>query len=209
MISNPSTMPMSHKPHRFPWWLAPLLTNPVRRLLDNPETLLGDLVQPGHVVLELGPANGFYSVPIARALGESGKLIAVDIEPHLLKMLAKRLKQRGLADCLVPRLTQNVELELADLTGTADRIVAANVIHELPKPRETLFALAATLKDGGQFLLVEPPGHVSRERFETELRWLQEAGLRAFAPELTARTRRMCARLQKSTVPVFHPNGDK
>jgi len=186
-----------------------LLTNPVRRLLDNPETLLEGFVQPGHVVLELGPANGFYSVPIARALGESGKLVAIDIEPRLLNMLAKRLKQRGLAHCLVQRLSENVELELADLAGTVDRIVAANVVHELPKPRETLLALAATLKDDGQFLLVEPPGHVSREQFATELRWLQEAGLRPLAPELTPRTRRMCARLEKSTVPVFHSNGDK
>ena len=191
---------MSPKTHRFPWWLAPLLTNPVRRLLDNPEALLGDLVQPVHVVLELGPANGFYSVPIARALGESGKLIAVDIEPRLLKMLEKRLQQRGLAGCLVPRLTENVELELADLAGTVDRIVAANVVHELPKPRETLLALAATLKDNGQFLLVEPPGHVSRELFETELTWLGEAGLQPFTAEAKPRTRLMCARLQKLPV---------
>jgi len=197
--SNTSSNLTAHAPHRFPWWLAPLLTSPARRLLDNPDTMLGNLVQPGHVVLEIGPGNGYFSVPIARALGPNGTLIAVDVEPRLLKMLSRRLTRRNLQHCLVPRLTQNVEQELDDLAGTVDRVVAINVIHELPKPRDTILALAAALKIGGQFLLIEPPGHVSRELFQAELAWAEEAELRPFPMHAPGRSRQLAVRFQKGS----------
>ena len=187
----------SHKPHRYPWWLAFLLTSPMRRWIDEPSIILGDLVQTGQTVLELGPANGYFSVPIAEALGPDGKLIAVDIQPQMLQMLSKRLKVRGLERCLVTRLTKIVEEQLADLSNSVNLIVAINVIHELPKPRETIFALAEALKEGGQFLLVEPRRHVSHLLYEAELAWAREAGLQSVANQDAARSKGFRARLQK------------
>ncbi len=167
----------THSPHRYPWWLAFLLTSPIRRAVENPRDTLQNTISAGQVVLELGPANGFYSVPIAESLGPQGKLIAVDVQPQMLRMLARRLRRRGLEARLAQRLTEHVEQELGDLRGTVDVVVAINVIHELPKPRETIHALAQTLRAGGEFLLVEPRGHVRRELFEAELAWAHEAGL--------------------------------
>ncbi len=196
----------SHKPHRYPWWLAFLLTSPVRRWIDKPSGILGDLVQPGQTVLELGPANGYFSVPIARALGPDGKLIAVDIQPQMLQMLAKRLKARGLDRCLVTRLTERVEEQLADLSNSVDLMVAINVIHELPKPRETIIALGKALKENGYFLLVEPRGHVSQAMFEAELAWASEAGLRSVAEPERVQSNRFRVCLRKVTAQGLAPN---
>ncbi len=198
MNSNNNLDPFaSHKAHRYPWWLAFMLTSPVRRLIEDPGVILGDLVQPGQTILELGPANGYYSVPIAEALGPTGKLIAVDIQPQMLRMLSRRLKGKSLDRCLVTRLTEHVETELSDLANSVDRIVAINVIHELPKPRETLFALAETLREDGQMLLVEPKGHVSQSLYQAELEWAREAGLELAAPSERPNSGRMRARLRK------------
>jgi tRNA A58 N-methylase Trm61 len=189
----------SHKPHRYPWWLAFVLTSPVRRLIEDPAIVLGDFVRPGHTVLELGPANGYYSVPIARTLGATGKLIAVDVQPQMLRMLSRRLKGKELDRCLVTRLSEHVETDLGELANAVDRVVAINVIHELPKPRETLFALAETLREDGQMLLVEPRGHVSKSLYEAELAWAREAGLELVAAPDMPNPGRMRTQLRKPT----------
>jgi ubiquinone/menaquinone biosynthesis C-methylase UbiE len=149
----------------------------LRRLFDNPADMLGNLVRPGLTVLELGPGNGYFSVPIAEALKGSGQLIAVDAQPQMLRLMSRRLQHRGLAGTLVTRLTRAVDEELTDLADSVDLVVAINVVHELPKPRETLVALARTLRVGARLLLAEPRGHVSLAHFETEQQWLLEAGL--------------------------------
>ena len=192
----------SHKPHRYPWWLAFMLTSPARRLIENSSLVLGDIVRPGQTVLELGPGNGYFSVPIAEALGPDGKLIAIDIQPQMLRMLARRLRKRGLDRRLVTRQTDHVEAQLGDLSNTVDLVVAINVIHELPKPRETILALGNALRENGQFLLVEPKGHVSAAFHEAELGWARESGLCPAAEQRTAGTRRWRTCLRKSPNPV-------
>ncbi len=197
-MSSTSTYDLlaSRKPHRYPWWAAFLLTSPVRRLIENPNVVLRNLVQPGQTILELGPANGYYSVPIAQAIGPAGKLIAVNIQPQMLRMLSRRLKAKGLDQCLVTRLSEHVEADLADLSDSVDLVAAINVMHELPKPRETLLALAQVLREGGLLLLVEPRGHISQSFYEAELTWASEAGLQPVVePEMAPSNRfRACLR---------------
>jgi ubiquinone/menaquinone biosynthesis C-methylase UbiE len=129
------------------------------------------------VVLEVGSGNGFYSTYIAASLGTEGKLIAVDVQPQMLQMLKRRLQRRGLDSVLTTRLSGSNALGLDDLTGAVDLVVVINVMHELPDPRTALVELSKVLRDNGQLLLVEPRGHVSLQRFQTELDDAREAGL--------------------------------
>lgn len=73
-----------------PPWVGYLLVNPVRKLLENPDKIMGRFVREGMVVLEPGCGMGYFTLPLARMVGQKGRVVAVDIEPKMLSMLARR-----------------------------------------------------------------------------------------------------------------------
>jgi SAM-dependent methyltransferase len=81
-----------------PWWLGYFLASPLRRWLEDPEEILADYVRKGMTVLEPGPGMGFFTTELARRVGESGRVIAVDLQPRMLNGLKRRLQKAGLAD---------------------------------------------------------------------------------------------------------------
>lgn len=170
--------PVEAKPaHTCPVWLGHVLASPIRRLFENPATLVLPLVKPGTCVLELGPALGFFTLPVARALGGDGRLVCVEVQEGMLKRLAKRLAKRGLSGRVELRQCTQEDLRLADLEGACDLVLALHVVHETAAPATTMAALARCLKPGGQLLLVEPPGHCPPEMFRTEEDAATGAGL--------------------------------
>ena len=58
-----------------PWWLASALDNPIRRLIHNPEEILGGYIESGQTVLDLGCGSGTFTIFMARMVGEMGKAI--------------------------------------------------------------------------------------------------------------------------------------
>jgi ubiquinone/menaquinone biosynthesis C-methylase UbiE len=67
-----------------------LLLNPVRKLLENPDKILGRFVREGMIVLEPGCGMGYFTLSLARMVGPEGRVVAVGIEPKMLSMLARR-----------------------------------------------------------------------------------------------------------------------
>jgi 2-polyprenyl-3-methyl-5-hydroxy-6-metoxy-1,4-benzoquinol methylase len=55
--------------HVCPFWVGYLLLSPVRKLITNPDRILRPYVKPGMRVLDAGTAMGFFSLPLARAVG--------------------------------------------------------------------------------------------------------------------------------------------
>jgi hypothetical protein len=51
------------------------------------------------------------------------------------------------------------------------------VVHEVPDPARFIFQVADNLGDGGLFMMIEPPFHVSKKRFEESIRLIESSGL--------------------------------
>ena len=73
------------------------LSTPLRRLVQNPERILRGLVSEGDTVIDLGCGPGFFTLPLARMAGETGSVIAVDLQPEMLEQLRQRAERAGLA----------------------------------------------------------------------------------------------------------------
>jgi SAM-dependent methyltransferase len=168
---------MIPKNHTCPVWLGYLLASPIRRLFENPAKMVLPLVEPGQRILELGPGLGFFTMPLAKAVGTDGKVACVDVQAGMLERLGKRLAKRGLQDRVELRRCGQDDLGLDDVKESFDVATAIHVVHETPSPGNTMRALAASLKKGGQLLLVEPPGHCSREMWNDEASAAERAGL--------------------------------
>lgn len=165
--------------HRIcPWWLGYLLASPLRRLFYSPADILATYVQEGMMVLEPGPGMGFFTLELARMVGDSGRVVAVDIQPKMLDRLKRRIGEAGLVDRADVRLAQPDSLGLADLAGKVDFVLAFAVVHEMPSACRFFAETSAALKANGRMLLAEPAGHVKSVAFENELREAAQSGLK-------------------------------
>jgi SAM-dependent methyltransferase len=120
---------------------------------------------------------GFFTFPLARMVGETGCVIAVDIQPKMLDVLARRAAKAGLLPRLRIRTAQADTLGLTGEAGRVDFVLAFYMVHELPSAWTFFQEAAATLKTGAGLLLVEPAGHVPPPTFEAELAAAAAAGL--------------------------------
>src|SRR6185437_6655390 len=69
--------------NRCPWWVGDFLASPIRRRLHDSARILSSYVRTGMTVLEPGPGMGFFTLEIARLVGPTGRVIAVDVEPRM------------------------------------------------------------------------------------------------------------------------------
>jgi SAM-dependent methyltransferase len=116
--------------------------------------LLRDGVPPGGTWADIGAGAGAFTLALADLLGPGGRIVAVDRDAGALRDAAET----------VGRSFPGVELEVvvADfrrplaLPGL-DGLVAANSLHFVARARqvEVVRALAAHLRPGGRFVVVE------------------------------------------------------
>jgi len=165
-------------PHSVcPWWIGYLLASPLRRLECDPAKILAPHVRVGMTVLEPGPGMGFFTLELARLVGESGRVVAVDLQAKMLAGLRRRAGKAGVVERLDLRLAQSDGMGVADLTGKVDFVLAFAVVHEMPSPAAFFQEAAPTLKPGGTLLFAEPGGHVKPALFAAELESAAQAGL--------------------------------
>ena len=119
-----------------------MLERESRQAMQHPDRILADLAfRPGEVVADVGAGSGYFTIPIARAVGEAGKVLALDIRQEMLDFIAGRLGAEGL---------DNVQLGLVEATDPGlpahgvDTIFMVDVFHYI-KDRQ---AYAQKLKDG-------------------------------------------------------------
>jgi ubiquinone/menaquinone biosynthesis C-methylase UbiE len=164
--------------HICPWWMGYLLASPIRRWLENPYTLLKPHVHLGMTVFEPGPGMGFFTLDLARLVGDKGKVIAVDIQPKMLTALARRARRAGLQNRIILREPVGTRMGLDDLVGQVDFVLAFAMVHELPDAAAFFQEVSSVLKAKGKLLLAEPKGHVDMESWNKTLQLAHNAGLR-------------------------------
>jgi len=164
-------------PHRVcPWWLGYWLLNPLRKMGQNPSEILSPYVHEGMTVLEPGPGMGFFTLELARMVGRSGCVIAVDIQSKMIERLKRRLAKAGIDGRVDARLTLTESMALADLRGKVDFCLAFAVVHEFPDPEKFFAEIGEVSRSGALLLLAEPKGHVKTAAFEAELEAARKAG---------------------------------
>ena len=164
-------------PHRVcPWWMGYLLTSPIRRWMMKPDDVIGAYVRPGFTVLEPGPGMGFFTLPLAKMVGQSGRVIAIDLQSKMIDSLKRRAKKAKLLDRIDARVSSANSLGVDDLHETVDLTLAFAMIHELPQVHPFFGEVAEASKPGALLLIAEPAGHVNAEKFEAEIQQAQAAG---------------------------------
>jgi SAM-dependent methyltransferase len=165
---------MSHRV--CPWWLGYLLVTPLRRLVQDPVKVLAPFVREGMTVLEPGPGMGFFTLELARRVGPTGRVVAVDIQPRMLSRLKRRAARAGLLERVDARSAAPDTLGIADLDGAVDFTLAFALVHELPAVGPFFAEVARASRPGAGLLFAEPTGHVKTADFQAEIAAAIHAG---------------------------------
>jgi ubiquinone/menaquinone biosynthesis C-methylase UbiE len=132
---------------------APWLTRESREREEDCATLLEALkIQPGDTICDLGCGNGFYSLKLARLVGERGKVIAVDIQREMLELLKDAATAEKIEN-IQPVLGTLVDPKLPE--GAIDLVLLVDVYHEFSHPEQMLAAIRRSLKPTGRVALAE------------------------------------------------------
>jgi cyclopropane fatty-acyl-phospholipid synthase-like methyltransferase len=159
-----------------------LLASPLRALLEPPRTLVGALVAPGMTVLDPGCGFGHLSLPMARMVGPSGRILSVDVEPRAVSRLVARARKAGLAERIEARVCGPRDLCLGDYRGRVDLATVIHTLHEIEDLQGFVRQVGELLKPEGRMLVVEPKSHVSPRQLELRLERFRRAGFGALAP---------------------------
>ena len=156
-----------------PWWLCFTFDNPLRKLLHNPEAILGPYIQPGNNVIDVGAGMGYFSIPMTKLVGPAGHVTAIDIQTKMLSALGTKAQRRGVSERITTHLASPGSL---DHHTKADFILAFWMVHEISDQRRFLTETYNLLKPDGLFLLVEPIVHVPKKSFLQTLERAEDIG---------------------------------
>ncbi len=170
---------MSH--HVCPVWVGYLLASPIRRLFQNPETILTPYIREGMTILDIGCAMGFFSLPAARMVGPNGRVVCIDVQAKMIESLKKRARKSDLMDRIDTRLSSSDSLGVDELTGKIDFAFAIAVVHEVPDSSVLFKEICMALKSKGQLLVAEPRAHVSLAALDKSISLAEQNGLKTIA----------------------------
>ena len=122
-----------------------------------------------------GLRTRFFTVAMAKMVGDTGRVIAVDLQTEMLEMARRNAERAGLQSRIRFHQSQPDSIGVIE---PADFAIAVWMVHEVPNAEGFLGQVRAFLKPGGRFLLIEPKVHVSAVDFQKTVDLASAVGLK-------------------------------
>ncbi len=122
------------------WWQQP---DRVVELLD---------CRPGMTVVDLGAGTGYFLPYLSRAVGQSGRVLGLDVERSMVDIMAQRIQRERLYN-VSPRLVSAEDPSLAP--GSVDRVLVVNTWHHLTDRIAYAQKVLEALRPGGRVLIID------------------------------------------------------
>lgn len=158
-----------------------MLEREERREFQKPDEVMKALaLRPGERVADIGAGSGYFTLPVARAVGPTGKVWALDIRQEMLDFIDLRVRGEGLT---------NVELRKVEPDdprlpkGEVDTVLMVDVLHYVEERTAYAARVKEGLAPGGRLVVIDykpkpmserpwgplPGQQVSRERMDADL----------------------------------------
>jgi SAM-dependent methyltransferase len=133
-----------------------ILAGPWRLRMYPAETLIERSgIREGMRVLELGCGSGAYTLSVARAVGDNGKVEALDIQEDMLTQLKQKLSRIENRDIDNIQIHQHSAYDLPFEDGVMDLVYTIAVLQEIPDKHKALREVWRVLKPGGILAVTE------------------------------------------------------
>lgn len=109
-------------------------------------------LRDGSRVADVGAGPGVFAVAMARVVGKTGRVFAIDVDEKVLEVLSQRIQDAGLGNIEV------IHGDPDDPKLPADAVEAALLVdayHEMTEYRAMLAGMRRALKPGGRLVIVD------------------------------------------------------
>jgi ubiquinone/menaquinone biosynthesis C-methylase UbiE len=165
---------MSGKEHVCGFEHAKWLDNGFRRMFQNPEKMFKPYITPGSTILDIGCGPGTFTQGLATLNGQSGKVIAIDLQDKMIELTRAKMSLSGMLDRVTFHRCSKISI---DIDISADFILTFYMVHETPDPLKFIDQISSLLARDGYYYLAEPKGHVSKGQYEKMLTRCKDNGL--------------------------------
>jgi len=141
--------------HQFtsPEAFASNWNDPSRDAWQKPQEIVAALgLTNGGRVADLGAGTGYLIEFLRSAVGSSGHVIALDVEPAMVTYLEERQSEAGWAN-VEARRSSHDDPKLSP--GSVDAVVTLNTWHHVSERTEFARKIHAGLTEGGRFVIVD------------------------------------------------------
>lgn len=146
--------------HQAARWLE----RPGRVIEEKPDEVVAKLgLKAKDIVADVGAGSGYFAFRLSRFVPQ-GTVLAVDIQPEMLRIIEKRVKQYP---------TDNVKAILGSIDdpnlpkSAVDVALMVDAYHEFSHPRQMMNGIVEALKPGGRVILIEYRGEDPRIPIKT------------------------------------------
>ena len=109
-------------------------------------------IKPGMTLADIGAGEGYYTIRLAQAVGEDGRVLAQDIVPAVRDALAERVARERLDNVSV-KLGTTADPMLP--AASFDRVFMVHMYHEIEQPYEFLWRMRPALRPDGLVVVVD------------------------------------------------------
>lgn len=132
---------------------ARIFERPGRELFDRRHDIVAALdLSPGMSVADVGAGTGLFTMLIAKAVGDDGRVYAVDVSRPFIEDIRRRAADEGLENIVT---VVNDQRDVALAPGSVDVIFVADTYHHFEHPRQMLDTMRAALRQGGSLYLID------------------------------------------------------
>lgn len=152
-------------PAEFGWLVE--IENPLARATRSERVVQQLAPTPGARVMDVGCGPGRVTLPLARAVGSTGEVIALDVQAAMLAKVAAKARAAGITNIrVVPADAGRAQVPVRSV----DAAVMVMMLGEVPAKDPVLAFVHAALKPGGRLLIAESvfdPHYLRRDRVRT------------------------------------------
>lgn len=129
------------------------LDNPQRREMLPPGKTLQMLgLQEGDIIADIGCGIGYFSIPAAEIVGDSGRVFGLDLSVEMIEELDHKIETNNLQN-IRTIITGEDDLKLCD--ESVNFAFIANVLHELNEIPPIMKEVRRILKNHGKIVVLE------------------------------------------------------
>ena len=133
----------------------------------NPDTTVDEWdVRPGEVVADFGAGSGFFSVALAKRVGYSGKIYALDIREEALEAIRSRAKSFRLLNIDAIKVDLEHERGSTLKNDTMDKVIISNILFQAENKKNIIEEAYRILRPEGLAIVIEWKEKVKKEETE-------------------------------------------
>lgn len=122
----------------------------------NPQTVIDQLeISEGMVVADFGCGTGYFVFPIAKKIGETGIIYALDVLAPKLEAIESQAKLSGLTNVVTKRVNLEKDGGSKLENNSVDWVVLSNMLFQNQNKEIIIKEAARVVKPGGKMLVIE------------------------------------------------------